>query len=270
MKYLNNYTIFSQIFEDRLNTSAWKRDDGGSYVLNPNANDGDLLDIVSKLRKLFDVLGFNFTQSSAVYTNTDHSTYNDEPINTKLRYHRLRLGLNVNLMPYTISNLITRNIVPPRIENKFEFNIESLPVQWKETGEKALKEMYLIISKARLSDNDTIYIDPTKQEAHTAIINGFIEQFKTLNNEIYSNSAILIKVPDFKEIIIEYLTANLNSSDIIIPENISQKLIEIINNLPEPIKIYNEIRIKHPFIYNEIIKFNPKVTTAGKLGEIGF
>ena len=254
MKYLHNY----KIFESEYNKIIPKE---------------DLYKLQMKFKKIFNILGFG--------VNLTWNSFYDNHINIK--FTRFQFLLDVNKIPYSIVNLITRDIVPKEITNKFDYKPESIPTIFNEEQQKETiaTDICIFLSKVKpyndtyipTPENDSNYILPKNtEEAFNLIIKNVKLNLNKINDEIYSDPAIMVSIPNFRQILLNFINtnSNYNSSEIIIPDTVIVSIIESINKLPDSFNVYNEIKIKQPFIYDKIIGYNPNVNTAGKLGEIGF
>ena len=230
--------------------------------------------LISKLRKIFDILGFNIIFTSDTYTNSYNNDYNDDPVQYSFRYYKFKFELNVNKIPYSISNILTRDIVPKDFSDKFKFISDAYPESAYENGQNnnLVKEISLYISKEKINSFNKFINAKDAEEAFNFIIRNFINLMShNIIDKITTGFSKTTDIPDFSENIIAYLNSNSNyNSEITIPNIILDKLIIEINKLSNSLNVYDTIKIKLPFIYDKLLIYNSNISTAGKLGEIGF
>jgi len=262
MKYINYYEAFSKrkVRSEREEFKKFKE----------------------KLKSLFEIIGFQVT-SKHIYPNDmscKHKIYTEVGLVSgniefdKLQIHTILTGIDKD--NNTTDGSISRSLLLEYLYRNYEGKKSSL--NNKEILEMYINKESLIMPVAppnkRISTLLFNIINDKYEKEYTKIIKEVVQKLSEATS-VYIQTSSQGEIKEVKyifDMMIDVLKANTDyNKDIIIPDNVTKKLIEYINNYKYSYNLINEIYKNQPILSIEIKKhMGESADSASKMGEMGF
>ena len=213
-------------------------------------------ELKDKLSQIFKILGFKITFGEDFSSSNTSYSFDVDP--------------NLNSIPYSLCYIFAQKLLTDTntpLNNKVYLTSDNYSF-----GQ--FSHFSILISKNikdKKNNKLTVITPSNKAEAYKKIISNFLQEANTTKDKVRCDLSHSSYIPGINKLINDFLTINLKFiSKITIPQDIIKKYLDTINEFPNKLEIINNIKTNQPIIYQHILDNNTNVTTASKLGEIGF
>ena len=273
MKFLKHFESFQKGKSIFINGSEIiiDTDNYDQFLKMHQLPEGDFSKLKTRLENVFNILGFkiNFKENK---TNTLAKS-------TILNY-LIDINFDINSIPNSMLNIIAR-IGDGKFEPQLNTPLYLSCMDKRHNTTIVDKRMFKISARiedltdtgnGRIGNLSTELTASSCPKAFRLIMSEILEMFDEITNTIKINKTghDLISILDLGKFVTNFIKANTNSTKLVIPDDTIRFFYDRISNSNGVLQIMHNIESTQPVLFDRLKSISDNISTASKLGEIGF